>query len=373
MKVKKYAEDPRSLSLAQKLQTYKEASVGLTNQQSKTAFAFAAGSLAALMPFVSQAQCGTGTTTLNLPQNVPVLFDVDGNGVNDINFSRGGSYTQMFPINGAAFYVATGGYAKKFNQGETIQNNAAKFQTGQNYLCGFFGGNFCGSPITGILGIKLSASKIGFVKITKNATNVVIDLSKTGVTSSAPALSQLKAGDCTSLSASMPVELTNFSAKPMSQHINLAWSTASEKDNAYFAIERSRNGVDFTAIGQVKGNGTTSAAYDYGFVDQNVVTEGVYYYRLKQVDNDGTFTYSAVASAQLHDATKVKVYPTAVRHNVVNIETSNDKLPTTVVDMTGRVLKQFTTTPNQIDVSDLGAGVYMVRVGSQVTRIVKSN
>jgi hypothetical protein len=370
MKVKKYAEETRSIGLAQKLQAYKEATFGLTTQQGKTAFAFAAGSLAVLTPFMAQAQCGTGTQALNLTPGVPVFFNLNY-GHNDLQFKGNAPFVvEMLAINGAKLYNVAG-YAKGFNFNDVINNNA-NFATGQNYLCYFGSGPLCPNG-SAYLGIKLGSGKVGFIKITRtNWNSYTIDKALSGVSVSTTPTS-VKAGDCASLSAALPVELTHFSAKPMSQHINLSWSTASEKNNAYFAIERSRNGVDFSPIGQVKGNGTTQSAHDYGFVDTDVATEGVYYYRLKQVDTDGTATYSAVLSAQLKDATQVKVYPTAVRHNVVNIETSNDKQPTTVVDMTGRVLKQFATTPNQINVSDLAVGVYMVRVGSQVTRIVKAN
>lgn len=381
MKVKKYAEETRSIGLAQKLQAYKEATFGLTTQQGKTAVAFAAGSLAVLTPFVAQAQCLTGA---NVTLTNGQFFDVNNDGVNDVKFIRASTTSlRLEGVGGALIYTfdanpAVFNNVKKFNGGDAIPNNGRFVNNGVNEALCFDGGEFfCGNSVTGFVGIKLSSGKVGFIKITtsSNRTSITITKTESGVSNGSVAANStaIKAGTCSSLLTALPVELTHFSAKPMSQHITLVWSTASEKNNAYFAIERSRNGVDFSPIGQVKGNGTTQSTHDYGFVDTDVATEGVYYYRLKQVDTDGTATYSAVLSAQLKDATQVKVYPTAVRHNVVNIETSNDKQPTTVVDMTGRVLKQFATTPNQINVSDLAVGVYMVRVGSQVTRIVKSN
>ena len=381
MKVKKYVKETRPLSLAQKLQAYKEASLGLTPQQGKTAFAVAASSLAVLTPFVAQAQCRTDLspqlftfTTPNSGTGVYVAFDYNNDGINDFSCAGTASTSvRIHPLGGAKLYLTSAGNIKKFAVNATINNNG-NFNTFDTDLCGL-GGQFCGlgAGNAGYLGIKLANGKVGFIKLTRNSVaNWTIDRALSGVSVSTTPTS-VTAGVCSSLHAVMPVELTNFVVKPATQHINLAWSTASEKDNAFFAVERSRNAVDFTVIGQVKGNGTTSAAHDYSFTDNDVTTEGVYYYRLKQVDNDGRVNYSLTLSAELKGENKARVYPTVVRRNLVNIEASNNNLPTAVIDMTGRVLKQFATTPSQIDVSDLGTGVYIVRVGSQVTRIVKSN
>ena len=114
----------------------------------------------------------------------------------------------------------------------------------------------------------------------------------------------------------------------------------------------------------MKGNGSTPIARDYYFVDNKIAKEGIYYYRLNQVDNNGSSTYSTVLSVEMASA-KVKVYPTFI-NNRVNILSANDQLPVTVIDMTGRVLREFTTTPNSVDVSDFGAGVYIVRVGMKL-------
>ena len=217
MKVKKYVKETRPLSLAQKLQAYKEASLGLTQQQGKTAFAVAASSLAALTPFVAQAQCGTGSVTLTLPKTF-VFFDLNGDGTNDLKFKASGGTTTFYAINGARLYVGAGGYATKFALNATINNtdisNLNNFQDSNltNYLCfpGLGTGNFCTTG-AGYLGIKFSNGKLGFIKITRNsAANYTIDRTLSGLSTNVPAANstQVKAGNCASLSAVMPVELT---------------------------------------------------------------------------------------------------------------------------------------------------------------------
>ncbi|MFN3426952.1 MAG: choice-of-anchor Q domain-containing protein [Candidatus Thermochlorobacter sp.] len=93
----------------------------------------------------------------------------------------------------------------------------------------------------------------------------------------------------------LPVELKSFEAQPVARGVELRWSTASEQNNAGFEVQRrsENRGVGSEAwqvLGFVRGNGTTSAAQSYAFVDQTA--SGKVHYRLKQVDFDGTFEYS---------------------------------------------------------------------------------
>ena len=95
----------------------------------------------------------------------------------------------------------------------------------------------------------------------------------------------------------LPVTLTSFSAKANLQNIDLAWSTASEKDNARFDVLRSGDGKTFAKIGEVKGAGTTDIANNYTFIDKNALP-GVSYYQLSQVDFNGNATPSAIEAVK---------------------------------------------------------------------------
>lgn len=89
----------------------------------------------------------------------------------------------------------------------------------------------------------------------------------------------------------LPVELLSFTGKNK-DHVNeLSWSTASEKNNDHFEIEKSEDGTFFTSIGVVPGNGNKTCLSEYGFSDRNI-KPGLAYYRLKQVDYDGNFKFS---------------------------------------------------------------------------------
>lgn len=94
----------------------------------------------------------------------------------------------------------------------------------------------------------------------------------------------------------LPVELTSFTAKTTENGISLHWTTASEKNNSGFEVQRSIDGKSFATIGFVKGKGTTIEAHSYSFFDNLVVGGNEYSYRLKQVDLNGTFSYSSVVN-----------------------------------------------------------------------------
>ena len=91
--------------------------------------------------------------------------------------------------------------------------------------------------------------------------------------------------------SSVPVELVSFTANAINNNIELNWNTATELNNKGFEIQRKSEIEDYTTIGFVEGHGTTSENYNYNFVDKNP-DAGIYYYRLKQIDLDGSFEYS---------------------------------------------------------------------------------
>jgi hypothetical protein len=97
----------------------------------------------------------------------------------------------------------------------------------------------------------------------------------------------------------IPVELSSFTASVKGDEVTLNWSTASEINNKGFEIERSNvrrqmsDKLIWENVGFVEGNGTTTGTSNYGFVDEGLAA-GIYNYRLKQIDFDGTFSYSGI-------------------------------------------------------------------------------
>jgi hypothetical protein len=94
----------------------------------------------------------------------------------------------------------------------------------------------------------------------------------------------------------LPVELSSFSAHFDGEVINLKWRTETEVNNYGFDIERSvnprANQKEWSKIGFIEGHGNSNSPKDYSFVDSDLSMANIIYYRLKQIDNDGTYEYS---------------------------------------------------------------------------------
>ena len=161
----------------------------------------------------------------------------------------------------------------------------------------------------------------------------------------------------------LPVELTQFDVNTEGSKNNLIWATASEKNNIHFEIERSTDGTTFHRIGQVKGNNKPSS---YQFVDNQPFATS--YYRLRQIDNDGTETLSKVISISTKSNVKLNVYP-SVTSQFLTIETTEMGDYQIFNLMSQQVLNG--KTEQQLDVSALPQGTYILKVGQEQAKFVK--
>ena len=173
----------------------------------------------------------------------------------------------------------------------------------------------------------------------------------------------------------MPVELLSFKGKATQSGIELEWETASESNNDRFEVERSLDGKSFDKIGSVDGAGTTSVKQNYSYTDY-VTRAGTFYYRLRQVDHDGTYDYSktvAVKLKSLPGGGKFSVYPNPALGNIVTVSVLGTGADVNggvlqIVDMSGRVMlvHQVTAGSRQIDLSlpelRLAKGMYVVNL-----------
>ncbi len=163
--------------------------------------------------------------------------------------------------------------------------------------------------------------------------------------------------------STLPVSLLSFTAQAQGKSTLVKWQTANETNNAYFEVERSADGVSFTAIGKINGYGSSAIEQQYNFTD-NSPLDGVDYYRLKQVDLDGIATYSSVAKVSFGNlATALHVYPNPAKNTVViTLPASASGSVVNVFDMSGRKLMQkqisANTSSQTLDVSSLASGKY---------------
>jgi len=184
------------------------------------------------------------------------------------------------------------------------------------------------SPSTGLLnasvlgGLQLSSSLNGVSNGSLNSSGINIQLfpgsTSRYVISFTPCCSfntvrvQLNAGLVSVLSqmriysasytiAPLPVELLAMNVVESNNQVNISWSTASEHNNNFFAIERSSDGANFEEIGTVQGAGNSSVKKNYSFVDKKIVN-GQFYYRLSQIDFDGSTKYLGVKDLEIVNA-----------------------------------------------------------------------
>jgi len=187
--------------------------------------------------------------------------------------------------------------------------------------------------------------------------------------------------------SALPVSLLTFGAQYQDGHVNLNWTTASEQNNAYFDVERSTDAASWTTIGQVQGHGTSNVMNSYVDIDNlaGVVPSGTLYYRLKQVDFNGAFTYSMIRSVDLSNpGPALAMYPNPTS-NTLNINwtsATDDDAVLRLINMSGVSVYQQTVSgkgmiQRQIDMSLLPSGVYYLQVisnnGSTVNQAVYKN
>jgi hypothetical protein len=162
----------------------------------------------------------------------------------------------------------------------------------------------------------------------------------------------------------LSVSLLAFTAKTIDNSVKLEWSTANEKNNSHFDIERSLDGRNFSKIGQVKGNGSTTQSFDYSFLDSNFSSK-TRYYRLKQVDFDRKASFSNIISIKSDFRERnVRVFPTLVNDWItVELITSND-VELVVFDMIGRVIlsKKVQNTVEERNPDSFGNGGFSVNL-----------
>jgi hypothetical protein len=164
----------------------------------------------------------------------------------------------------------------------------------------------------------------------------------------------------------LPIKLLSFTGSNSGASNNLQWTTASETNNASFAIERSANGVNFNAISSVNGAGTSSSAKQYTYTDAAPLV-GANYYRLKQIDINGAFEYSnaIVVTAKSAATSSLAIYPNPA-NNIATLTVSNTYLNTTaqLYNIEGKLQQTIMVKNNQqaINVQPLAKGIYLLKL-----------
>jgi hypothetical protein len=185
----------------------------------------------------------------------------------------------------------------------------------------------------------------------------------------------------------LPIELADFKANCKGNKIEVSWETASERNNEAFILERSSNAVDFTKIARISGAGNSIETLRYTYTDDKP-NQGNNYYRLQQVDSDGTYSYSEIIVAKCNtmDIGKLNVdaYPNPFSNELTIALSNFDGQRTTieVFDMLGKTIATKTIEnpgnyyETSLNLDGFPKAAYSVRIsanGATINKLVIKN
>lgn len=168
--------------------------------------------------------------------------------------------------------------------------------------------------------------------------------------------------------STLPLTLTSFKATTQTDGINLNWSTASESNTDKFIVERLAADGSALTVATIKAAGNSTKTLHYAAIDKSAISGKTNYYRLKMLDQDGSFTYSKVIDVKygITATSLLSTYPNPVSNTLtINLgETSSDFSMLYVVNSKGVVVKKIDvpakTSQLTLDVSALKTGMYMI-------------
>ncbi len=169
----------------------------------------------------------------------------------------------------------------------------------------------------------------------------------------------------------LPLKWLSFSAIHNCSSVSLNWQTANEVNNKDFAVEQSLNGIDFTNLAIIEPNTTNS--YKYNTPISNVQFTTIYY-RIKQTDIDGKFSYSATQKIYFNCSEKnMAIYPNPVKNTLYIEGLSNTKNNFVITNTLGETILAFNnSTQRDFNVSALSAGVYFIKINNvKVLKFIK--
>ena len=162
---------------------------------------------------------------------------------------------------------------------------------------------------------------------------------------------------CTPSNIILPIELISFTGKYINNKIELSWQTASEINNDYFEIYKSRDLYYFEKLGTIQGAGNSSSLLNYNFTDNNP-DQGNNYYQLKQIDFDGLSSKSGIISIRSDNNTNINIF---FDNGDITIQSKNEIDLVSIFDITGKEIYS-SKNKTQISLNSIPSGVYLIKV-----------
>jgi hypothetical protein len=179
----------------------------------------------------------------------------------------------------------------------------------------------------------------------------------------------------------LPVVLLYSKIECINEMSELSWATASEYNCAFYEIESSNNGLDWTTIASITGNGTTTELSTYSFTVEDYTNKSRKYYRIKQVDLDGQWEYFPILTSRCNTSNSAySVYPNPAKEQfTLEIESEQNKTINYVLfDSLGKIIlrnEHFIypgITQVKLNISDAPAGIYRLQINTSENTITKT-
>jgi len=174
----------------------------------------------------------------------------------------------------------------------------------------------------------------------------------------------------------LPIELLTFTAEPLDKDVMLKWQTVTETNNDYFTIERSQHGQAWENVGIVPGAGNSNSILNYQLLDYSPFS-GLSYYRLKQTDFDGKFSYSQIRAVRFNGNVALVIYPNPTLGSIF-LQSSVEELETIQVfnsigqEVTNQVqVQEIGVGQKELNLSTLSSGLYVIKTRTMVNTIIK--
>ncbi|MBI2279100.1 MAG: T9SS type A sorting domain-containing protein [Bacteroidetes bacterium] len=163
----------------------------------------------------------------------------------------------------------------------------------------------------------------------------------------------------------LPIKLVSFDATLIKNNVQIVWKTETEINNDYFTIERGSNLEYWESVKEVKGAGNSNSVLSYSTVDQKPL-EGISYYRLKQTDFNGEYSYSKIAVVNYKYLTDISIYPNPVK-DVLNIKSNCNDCQIKVYSTVGQLI--YSGNSKEINTSNWTKGIYELVIFNSIGEI----
>lgn len=178
--------------------------------------------------------------------------------------------------------------------------------------------------------------------------------------------------------SSLPVKyVSNTATLQNTTDVLVKWTTASEINNDRFEIEYSKDAVSFEKAGTVKGAGNSTEMIDYEFVHTNIYNNENMYYRIKQIDLNGEFTYTNVmtiaAQKEVVASNVATLFPTPATDIIhINYVSNISDVKIVLFDMQGQKVNEYSNTPSTINVQNLNIGNYVLQIVDKAGNVIQT-